>query len=53
MGVIEQTRLKQVKTSKLVRNNHKVSPWMNSSGIQTLRVQETLIGTLENPKPKP
>jgi hypothetical protein len=26
---------------------------MNSSGIQTLRVQETLIGTLENPKPKP
>jgi hypothetical protein len=30
-----------------------VSPWMNLSRIQTLRVQETLIGTLENPKPKP
>jgi hypothetical protein len=26
---------------------------MNLSGIQTLRVQETLIGTPENPKPKP
>jgi hypothetical protein len=26
---------------------------MNLSGIQTLRVQETLIGTMENPKPKP
>jgi hypothetical protein len=30
-----------------------VSPWMSLSGIQTLRVQETLKRTLENPKLKP
>jgi hypothetical protein len=30
-----------------------VSPWMNLSGIQTLRVQETQNRTLENPRVKP
>jgi hypothetical protein len=42
------------KTSKLIRNGHKISPLMDLSGIQTLEVPETLKRPLKtlswNPK---
>jgi hypothetical protein len=42
--------LKHGKTSKLIRNGHKISPLMNLSSIQTLEVLETQKGTTENPR---
>jgi hypothetical protein len=46
-------RPKHEKTSKLIRNGHKISPLMDLSGIQTLEVPETLKTPLENPELKP
>jgi hypothetical protein len=46
-------RPKHEKTSKLIRNGHKISHLMVLSGTQTLEVPETLKRPLENPKLKP
>jgi hypothetical protein len=44
---------KHEKTSKLIRNDHKISHLMDLSGIQTLKVPKILKRPLENPKLKP
>jgi hypothetical protein len=36
-----------------MRNDPKISPWKDLSGIQTLKVPKTLKRPLENPKLKP
>jgi hypothetical protein len=51
LGVI--IKPKHDKTSKLMRNNHKISPLMDLSATQTLEVPETLKRPLENPELKP
>jgi hypothetical protein len=53
LGLIEQTKPKQEKTSKLDNNDHKIPPLINLRDIQTLRVPKTLKRTLESPKLKP
>jgi hypothetical protein len=42
-------RPKHEKTSKLMRNNHKISHLMDLSGIQTLKVPKTLKRPLGKP----
>jgi hypothetical protein len=44
---------KHEKTSKLIRNDHKITHLMDLSGIQTLKVPKTMKRPLENPKLKP
>jgi hypothetical protein len=45
---------KNEKTSKLIRNYHKISHLMDLSGIQTLKVPKKILKRpLENPKLKP
>jgi hypothetical protein len=44
---------KHEKTSKLIRNYHKISHLMYLSGIQTLKVPKTLKRPVENPELKP
>jgi hypothetical protein len=46
-------RPKHEKTSKLIRNGHKISHLMELSGTQTLKVPKTLNRPLENPKLRP
>jgi hypothetical protein len=46
-------KAKHEKTSKLIRNDHKISQLMDLSGIQTLKVPKILKRPLENPKLKP
>jgi hypothetical protein len=41
------------KTLKLKRNSHKILLRMGLSYIYIPEIPKTLIGTLENPKPKP
>jgi hypothetical protein len=45
-------RPKHEKTSKLIRNGHRISHLMDLSGTQTLEVPKTLNRPLENPKLK-
>jgi hypothetical protein len=42
-------RPKHEKTSKVIRNDHKISPLMDLSDIQTLEVLETLKRPLRTP----
>jgi hypothetical protein len=42
-------RTKHEKTSKLIRNDYKISPLMHLSDIQTLEVSETLKRPLKTP----
>jgi hypothetical protein len=44
---------KYEKTSKLIKNGHKISPLMDLSGTQTLEVPKTLKRPLGNPELKP
>ena len=44
---------KHEKTSKLIRNDHKISHLMDLSGIQTLKVPRILKRPLKNPELKP
>jgi hypothetical protein len=44
---------KHEKTSKHIRNGHEISPLMDLSGIQTLKVPKPLKRPLENPELKP
>jgi hypothetical protein len=46
-------RPKHEKTSKLIRNGHKISHLMYLSGTQTLEVPKTLNRPLKTPKLRP
>ena len=53
LGLWIQGKPKHVKTSKDMRNDHRMSHLMDLSGIQTLKLPKTLKRPMENRELKP